>query len=87
VQVEGEELVVSAFRRGSDSFRGLVVRCYNVTRQPTTARIRTFKPLAAADLLSMNEEVQETLSTRDNRELEIPVRGGQVVTVGLRFSR
>lgn len=87
VTVDGAGLVLSALRRSSGAFKGLVVRFYNVTRQQTTAEIRAIKPISAVYLLNLNEEVQKALALPDSQQLEIPVYGGQVVTVGLTFSR
>jgi alpha-mannosidase len=83
VQVAGEGIVLSAFRRGCHHFDGWVVRFYNITDQPTMARIRADRPLASAQCLNMNEEVEGALVLLDAHSLEIAVRAGQVVTVGL----
>jgi alpha-mannosidase len=82
LQVEPRELVVSALRRSQDG-QGIVVRFYNVEAEAVTARVTAWQPLAAAWRTNLNEERQESLAVRDGCVVEMPVRGGEVVTVEL----
>ncbi|MBC7811178.1 MAG: hypothetical protein H7175_08530, partial [Burkholderiales bacterium] len=64
VQVEGDGVVLTALRRGklrhgTETTSGLVVRFYNITAEPTTARITFSGTAQSAHLLNLNEEIQE----------------------------
>jgi alpha-mannosidase len=80
VQLDPPELALSAVRRGDN---GLIVRFYNVSREPVEGRLTFGLPLAGAYLTNMNEERLETLAVHDGRSLRIRVQGAQVVTVEL----
>jgi mannosylglycerate hydrolase len=80
--VKGDGIVLSALRRGADH---TVVRFYNVTRQETTARINATRAITGAFRLNLNEDVQEALRVNEVHGFEMPVRGGEIVTVGLTF--
>ena len=83
LQVEPHALVVSAIRRSRDG-EGLIVRFYNLASDMVTARVSTCFPLREAWLTNLNEERLESLSVWDGHMMEVPTRGGQVVTIELR---
>ena len=74
--------MLSAVRRAEDGL-GLVIRFYNVSREPTTASITSSLPLQAARRLNLNEEAGTALTVRDQHRVEFPVRGAEVVTCEL----
>lgn len=76
--VEGQGIVVSALRRSGDR---IVLRFYNITRADTTSTITVNVPVREAVRLNLNEEPQGALAVQDGR-IEMPVRGGEIVTVG-----
>ena len=82
VTIEPQELILSAVRRTEDGL-GLVLRFYNVSREPITAFITSGLPLQAARRLNLNEEPGAALTVLDHRRVEIPVRGAEVVTCEL----
>lgn len=91
LRVDPPTLALSAVRRpapggveGTADGRGLVVRFYNLERQPVAARLTTSFPVQAAWRLNLAEERQEALTIEDGRVIVIPVRGAEIVTCELR---
>jgi len=82
--VEGSGIVVSALRQGKQG--DVIVRFFNITNSDSIAQFTTTKVIAAAWQLNLNEEVEAALSVNDSHQLSLPVRAGQIVTVGLSFS-
>ena len=78
VSVEPGALVLSAVRRSERDT--LIVRCYNVTREPVRGTIRCGLPVREAYRANLAEDRQEALSL-DNGGVTLDVRGGEVVTV------
>lgn len=78
VSVEPGALVLSAVRRSERDT--LIVRCYNVTREPVSGTIRCGLPVREAYRANLAEDRQEALSL-DNGGVTLDVRGGEVVTV------
>jgi len=83
VTIEPQTLILSAVRRTKDG-QGLVVRCYNVEREPVTATLTSGLSLASARRLNLNEEPGEPLDVIDGRGVVLQVRGAEVVTCELR---
>ncbi len=83
VQVDGDGIVLSALRRSKTG--ETVIRFFNIQREATTAVIRSSKPITSANLLNLNEDFQSTLQIDDAHQITLPVRAGQIVTVGLMF--
>jgi alpha-mannosidase len=81
--IEPQELILSAVRRCEDGL-GLVVRFYNVSREPVTACLTSGLPLQSARRLNLNEEPGPALDVRDGHRVDLPVRGAEVVTCELR---
>jgi mannosylglycerate hydrolase len=84
LQVEGSGLVLSALRRSKNG--SLVARFFNITRRDSTARITSAKPIANVNRLNLNEDVEQPLLIEEAHHLNLPVRAGEIVTVGLTFS-
>jgi mannosylglycerate hydrolase len=81
--VKGDGIVVSALRRGEAY---IVLRFFNITRRNTETHITVFKPIATATQLNLNEKPQENLPLIDTHNLVLPVRPGEIVTVGFTFA-
>ncbi len=82
ISVDKPELVISAVRRTQDE-KGLIVRFYNITPAPITARIKLYRPLEAVWSVNLNEERQEQISLPDENTFTVNVRGNQIVTFEL----
>jgi len=82
VEIEPHTLVVSAVKRAANG-SGLVVRFYNVTREPVQGTVRSWRPLEGAYLLNLNEERKQSLAVVNGRTVPLPVAPAQVVTVEL----
>jgi mannosylglycerate hydrolase len=80
IQLDPPALVLSAVRRSERDT--LIVRCYNVTREPVSGTLTCGVPLSAAYLTNLAEERQRSLPLTGN-SVAFDVRGGQVVTVEL----
>ncbi len=80
VQIEPASLVVSAIKQTEDG-EGLIVRCYNIAAEEVTGRLKVYQPFARAVLVNLNEGEMEELKSNERGEVELPVRGKQMVTV------
>jgi len=80
IQLDPPALVLSAVRRSERDT--LIVRCYNITREPVSGTLSCGVPLSAAYLTNLAEERQTPLSLMGN-SVPLNVRGGQVITVEL----
>jgi mannosylglycerate hydrolase len=80
IQINPPELVLSAVRRGEN---GVIVRFYNVTREPVEGTITFGLPLASAYRTNMAEQREETLAVRDGNRVNLNVGGAQVITLEL----
>ena len=77
IQVDVPELVLSAVYRSSNS---LIVRAYNVTRQPVISAIRFGFPVGQVFQVNMAEEYLSTLPV-NNGVINVEVRGGEIYTI------
>lgn len=82
IRLEPPMLALSAVRRSGDG-RGLVVRFFNLEREPVEARLTASFPIQAAWRLNLAEERQETLAVADGRMVVVPARGAEIVTCEL----
>jgi mannosylglycerate hydrolase len=82
LSVQGDGIVQSALRRGTDD---IIVRFFNITRRETEAHITTAQAIKSATRLNLNEDPQENLPLSDAHKLVLPVRPGEIVTVGFTF--
>jgi mannosylglycerate hydrolase len=80
IGIEPAELVLSAVRRGERDT--LIVRLYNITRDPVTGTVTCGVPVREAYRATMGEERQDRLAMSD-RQVTLDVRGGEVVTLEL----
>jgi mannosylglycerate hydrolase len=79
IQVEPPALVLSAVRRSERD--SLIVRCYNITRQPVEGMISCGLPVAEAHRVNLAEERQTPLTLVEGMQVAIQVRGGEVISV------
>ncbi len=79
IRLDRPELILSAVYRSGNS---LIVRCYNVSRQPVEATLRAGLPVVAAYRVNMAEEYLETLPVDEGR-IRFTARGGEVITLKL----
>ncbi len=77
VQIEHPALVLSAFYRSGDD---LIVRCYNILREPVTSRVAFGFPVRAVERASLAEQTLEPLAL-DGGAVTIEVRGGETYTL------
>lgn len=77
VAVDAPELVLSAVYSSGDS---LIVRVYNVTREPVHSVVRFGFTVAGVERTDMAEAAMETLAVEENT-VEIDVRSGEVYTL------
>lgn len=77
VSVEPSELVLSAVYRSGEA---LIVRVYNITREPVAGAIRFGFPVGRAFHVDMAEVYQETLPVRDN-SVRVDLRPAEVYTL------
>jgi len=79
VQIEPASLVISAIKQAEDE-EGLIVRFYNISAEEAKGRLKMYRPFVKATSVNLNEgEIAELKS--DEREVELSVRGKQIVTV------
>ena len=83
VSIDRPELVITALRCTQDE-KGLIVRFYNITSEPITARIKVYRALEAAWLVDLGEARQEPISLVDENTCAVDVRGNQIVSLELR---
>jgi mannosylglycerate hydrolase len=84
VQIEPASLVISAIKQ-AESGEGLIVRFYNIAAEEVKGRLKVYRPFARAALVNLNEEETEKLPSNERGEVELSVRGKQIVTVKLEF--
>lgn len=77
ITVDAPELILSAVYRSGDS---LIVRVYNVTRQPVSSALRFGFPVRQVFRVNMAEEYQATLPVSAN-SVTIEAGGGEVYTL------
>lgn len=78
IQIESPLLVLSAVRRSERDT--LIVRFYNITRQPVTSAITCGLPVAQVFQTNLAEERQVPLA-HSGGQVKLTVRGGEVVTL------
>ncbi len=78
VAIDAPELVLSAVYRSGEH---LIVRCYNVTRQPVTSTITFGLPVKQVVRANMNEDNLEELPVQNRQMATIHVKGGEVYTL------
>jgi mannosylglycerate hydrolase len=81
VQVDIPEFILSAVYRSGNN---LIVRGYNVLRQPTRATITFGMPITEAYRANMAEEIQAALPIWENARVVVEAWGGEVVTLKAR---
>lgn len=79
IEVEPPTLIVSAVRRSARDT--LIVRLYNVTREPVTGTVKTSLPVAGIYRTTLAEERLDRVASEPLARLD--VRGGEIVTLEL----
>jgi len=84
MQLAGDNLQLTAFKRAEDRPGSYVVRLFNPTDMPVSGVLRLFKPVKKAWLTNLNEEREKVLKPAAN---SIPVEVGKkkIVTVEFLF--
>lgn len=85
LSIQPAALVLSAVKQ-SERSDGLIVRFYNITAEPVTAKVKLFRPVAEAFRVNLNEERVEPLQVKPDGAVSLPVKGKEVVTLELRGS-
>ena len=85
ISVDKPELVISALKRSIDE-KSLVVRFFNISPEPISAQIKTYRPLEQAWLVNFNEERQEQIPLVGDHTFKVQVRGHQIITFELKFA-
>ncbi len=78
VTIEAPELVLSAVYRSGEN---LIVRFYNITRQPITSNVVFGLPAKQVVRTNMNEEDIEPLTVQNGGIVSVQVKGGEVITL------
>jgi mannosylglycerate hydrolase len=80
VQASPREFVIRAIKL-SEEGNGLVVRGYNIGDESIEARIILWRTFQRAARVNLNEEEIAPIDLRDGREVRLPVRGKEIVTL------
>jgi alpha-mannosidase len=77
------KLVISALRRSQDG-KGVILRFYNITAEPVSAQVKSFRSISKVWLVNLNEERQAEISTLDANTFEVKISGHQIATYELK---
>ena len=78
-------LVLSAIKQ-AERGDGFIVRLYNISAEEVRGRLKLYHSPARATLVNLNEEELEELKGNERGEIELSVRGKQIVTMKLERS-
>lgn len=84
ITVDAPELVISALQRSQDG-RGLIVRLFNITGKPVTTWVNSYRPIAQAWVVNLNEERQDAIVIADENTFAVKVSPHQIVTYELQL--
>jgi alpha-mannosidase len=79
IQVDPPGLVLSAVRRSARDT--LIVRFYNITREALSGTVSIGLPVSAVYRATLAEDRQEPLAVSASGQVQIEVRGGEIVTL------
>jgi alpha-mannosidase len=82
LNIEGDALILSACKQAEERDT-LIIRLYNPTSVPCPATLRTFLPLAAAFLVSLDERRLEPLPIEEGTTVQVAVASKAIVTIEL----
>jgi alpha-mannosidase len=85
ITINEPEIVISALRRSQDG-KGLIVRFYNITADPVSAQVKSYRSLSDVWAVNLNEERQDRIHTLDSNAFEVKVGGHQIATYELRLA-
>ena len=80
LEIEGDNLQITAFKRPEDRKSGYVVRFFNPKDRAVTAKLKVWKPIKKAWLTNLDEERRETLKPEGN-VLKLKVAKKKIVTI------
>ena len=66
LELKGDNLQITAFKRAEDRKRSYIVRIFNPTDKAVAGALRTFKPVKRAWLTDLNEQRQDELEPAGN---------------------
>jgi mannosylglycerate hydrolase len=79
IRVDPPALVLSAVRRSARD--SLIVRFYNITREAVSGTVTLGLPVSAVYRATLAEDRQESLPVSAAGQVQIEVRGGEIVTL------
>ncbi len=85
ITVDEPEAVISALRRSQDG-KGLIVRFYNITAEPVTTQVKSYRSLCKVWVVNLNEEHLGEIPVIDSNTFEAKIHGHQISTYELRPS-
>ncbi len=80
VTIEPSALVLSAIKRSEDK-TGTVVRCYNISNGFTEGIITAHRPLLRADVVTLNEELIESLPVMNETHVKVKAVPKKILTL------
>jgi len=84
VEIGPSSLVISAIKSAEDG-NGLILRFWNTEGLDVKVEVKLFKPFERVALVNLNEEELEELRSDGTRNVSVPVRGKEIVTLKLQF--
>lgn len=83
LEVGGEGVVFSALKKAIDK-DGLIVRVFNVSQEPTEARLRFGATVSVVYRMSLDEEVLDEVAFEES-DLSVPLEGASIGTFLVKF--
>jgi mannosylglycerate hydrolase len=83
ININKPEVVISALRCSQDG-KGLIVRFFNITAEPVSAQVKSYRSLSKVWAVNLNEERQGRILTLDANTFEVKLNGHQIATYELR---
>jgi alpha-mannosidase len=84
LELEGDNLQLTAFKRAEDRPKSYIVRIFNPTDKTVKGALKLFKPIKQAWLTDLNEERQKEIKPND-RTVRLKVEKRKIVTVELQI--
>ena len=84
LRIEPANLVLSALKQSEDG-EAMIARVFNPTAKPLEGTLKFFHRVAAAEIVTLEEEPVETLQTQ-GKSIRLHIGAKKILTVKLRFS-
>jgi alpha-mannosidase len=84
VEISPSSLVISAIKSAEDG-NGLILRFWNTENFDVSTEVKLLKPFERVAVVNLNEEELEELRSDGTRNVSVPVRGKEIVTLKLQF--